>query len=179
MACNAPASRFMFVEYSKPVEPVKGQKRRRGGPSEVRAHITKNYHRALRVKRLEALKRGGEGHAGPLERPKRDAGRKGPARDPRDGDEVRDHGDEEHSEKGEDDGLSRRAGSPRTPPDDDRNGVVALQSNTSRLLKSVLGEGRIDPFDALPVQGVPLFIHQVLDHVRTILPSAPFLRLAG
>lgn len=37
MACKAPASQFMFVEYSKPVEPVKGQKRRRGGPSEVRA----------------------------------------------------------------------------------------------------------------------------------------------
>src|SRR4051794_29865275 len=96
----AQAGKFMFVEYAKPIETVKGQKKRRGGPSEVRAvsatrsrqrrererfresaktlsrklfsrtfffteadsvftqHITKNYHRALRVKRLESLTKG-------------------------------------------------------------------------------------------------------------------------
>ena len=37
MAGKAQAGNFMFVEYSKPVETIKGQKKRRGGPSEVRA----------------------------------------------------------------------------------------------------------------------------------------------
>ncbi|KIX97019.1 uncharacterized protein Z520_07133 [Fonsecaea multimorphosa CBS 102226] len=162
MAGNAPAGRFMFVEYSKPVEPVKGEKRRRGGPSEVRAHITKNYHRALRVKRLEALRKGQDG-GGPVEKSKLEP-RDGPARETSEG-ETQD-GDvaiEEHEEKEDGDEFSPHKPYPTPPVDDDREDL-ALQLRSARGLQSLLGEGRIDPFDALPVQGVPLFIHQVLDH---------------
>ncbi|EXJ79616.1 hypothetical protein A1O3_07895 [Capronia epimyces CBS 606.96] len=55
MAC-ASRSKYMFVEYSAPPQKVEGQKRRRGGPSEVRAHITKEFHRRSRFQRLGALK---------------------------------------------------------------------------------------------------------------------------
>ncbi|KIW35457.1 uncharacterized protein PV07_02153 [Cladophialophora immunda] len=162
MACNAPTSRFMFVEYSKPVEPVKGQKRRRGGPSEVRAHITKNYHRALRVKRLEALKKGQDG--GTAERSKLEP-REGPAREAREGEDGDCDGvdEEELGENGDGEGQSPRKPSCTPPVGDDHKDIIPHLSS-ARGLQSVLGEGRIDPFDAFPVQGVPLFVHQVLDH---------------
>ncbi|KIW77870.1 hypothetical protein Z517_07703 [Fonsecaea pedrosoi CBS 271.37] len=156
MACNASTSQFMFVEYSKPVEPVKGQKKRRGGPSEVRAHITKNYHRALRVKRLEALKKGPDGI--PVEKSKLEP-RESPAGDTTEGDEA-------HWEKGGGGEPSSREPSypSSTPPGEDDYKDIALQLNSAHRLQSALGEGRVDPFDAFPVQGVPVFIHQVLDH---------------
>ncbi|OAP59520.1 hypothetical protein AYL99_06818 [Fonsecaea erecta] len=157
MAANAPGARFMFVEYSKPVEPAKGQKKRRGGPSEVRAHITKNYHRALRVKRLEALKKGQDG--GFVGKSKLEP-REDPRRDTRPGED----GDgEEHGETEDGDGLSPRKPSCSPSVDEDHKDLT-LQLKSAQALRSILGEGRIDPFDTYPVGGVPLFIHQVLDH---------------
>lgn len=38
------------------------------------------------------------------------------------------------------------------------------QSSSPYTLSNLLGSGRLDPFDVLPTRGMPLFVHQVLDH---------------
>ncbi|OCT54037.1 hypothetical protein CLCR_09596 [Cladophialophora carrionii] len=180
MACNAQAGRFMFVEYSKPVEPAKGQKKRRGGPSEVRAHITKNYHRTLRVKRLESLKQGEVPLSlGGFQR-----------QDSSEGNEDDEFPDPEViKEASWSTGDANQTISPSAPVSawtkpspgttatttttswlseaprrSSTNEDLALRLNTSLGLQTLLGEGRIDPFDVLPAQGMPMFVHQVLDH---------------
>ncbi|EXJ64544.1 hypothetical protein A1O7_00880 [Cladophialophora yegresii CBS 114405] len=184
MACNAQTGRFMFVEYSKPVEPAKGQKKRRGGPSEVRAHITKNYHRTLRVKRLESLKQGevpasfGSEHK-LLQRQDSSEGN--------DDDEYLDSevinqapwsmGDVNPTISPSAPRPAWTKPSPSTSatttttswsseasPRSSTNEDLPFRLNTSFGLQTVLGQGRFDPFDVLPVQGVPMFVHQVLDH---------------
>jgi len=143
----AAKSRFMFVEYSAPAPPVKGQKKRRGGPSEVRAHITKEFHRRLRIKRLDALK----GNAPLVERPKL-------ARLPQDD---------------EDEEQSRAQLLAAQRPSKSPSKANPLQFNASRCLQTVLGEGRTDPFDVLPTlpnQRLHPFVIQVLDHGALHLP---------
>ncbi|KIX06546.1 uncharacterized protein Z518_04522 [Rhinocladiella mackenziei CBS 650.93] len=141
MACTA-QNRYMFVEYSAPAPPVKGQKKRRGGPSEVRAHITKEFHRRLRVKRLDALK-------GTVPLPER----------PKVANPTIEQEDEEQDWKH----SGTRSPSIHTRPASP-NKNIPPELYLSRRLRTVLGEGRMDPFDVLPAHRMPLFIHMVLDH---------------
>ena len=137
----AAKSRFMFVEYSAPAPPVKGQKKRRGGPSEVRAHITKEFHRRLKIKRLDALK----GNGPLVERPKH----------------IRAPGDNEDEEQSRSESLATQVRS--WSPDRE----VPVQFDVLHHLQTVLGEGRTDPFDVLPTlpnQPLHPFVIQVLDH---------------
>ena len=148
MACTD-QSRYMFVEYKEPVIPAQGQKRRRGGPSEVRAHITKEFHRKLRVKRLG----GSRAQTTLTDRSKL----AGPA--------VH-HDDEIQKEP-----RPRTSTTPTSPkssagsPDED----TSVQVSLSPGLKNGLGEGRMDPFNALPIDQKSMYIHMVLDHVRSHL----------
>ncbi|KAJ9608933.1 hypothetical protein H2200_006704 [Cladophialophora chaetospira] len=187
MAGNAPG-KFMFVEYAKPVETVKGQKKRRGGPSEVRAHITKNYHRNLRVKRLESLKKGDVPSASDQKVLNR-----------QDSSETNED-DVEEIEFAEVDQFIRpspptnpsvspptwtrpsptttaTSWSPETHVSPNEDLTLHLPSSTFGL-QTILGEGRLDPFDVLPTQGMPLFVHQVLDHalVHTWPNTVPLRR---
>ncbi len=139
----------MFVEYKEPAIPAQGQKRRRGGPSEVRAHITKEFHRKLRVKRL--------GSSSPqttlTDRSKlaRPAAR---------------HDDEIQKEPRPRTSTTPTSPKPSArPPDED----ASVQVNPSPGLKNGLGEGRTDPFNALPLDQKSMYIHMVLDHVRSHL----------
>jgi len=189
-------SRFMFVEFSAPAGPVpKGTKKRRGGPSEVRAHITKEYHRKLRVKRLgrpktnedvestvvesdthERLALPDRSKAGEIERTT----------------SLVDLDDNQYQRKhSHDESMLRRASSSSWSTVSAVAGALSPQSeivtnmSSSPILHNLLGEGRLDPFDALPSQGMPMFIHRVLDHGRSpptssiktipiVRPSLPF-----
>nr|KAK5441078.1 hypothetical protein LTR18_006922 [Exophiala xenobiotica] len=143
MACTDP-SRFMFVEYKEPTIPAQGQKRRRGGPSEVRAHITKEFHRKLRVKRLDSL------------RPQTTLTDRSKLVRP-----VAHHDEEIQTAT-----LPRTSTMPASPkslagfPDED----TSVQVNLSPGLKNGLGEDRTDPFNALPVNQMSKYSHMVLDH---------------
>lgn len=153
MACAAD-DRFMFVEYSGPVAPTKGEKKRRGGPSEVRAHITKEFHRRLRVKRQDALKGDDAKHPNSHRPPPQDD----ETIDDETIDDEEQHAMRRHRAPTSPSARLRPAASSedtKTPP----------QSMVPCQLKTVLGEGRMDPFDVLPARRMPLFIHQVLDHV--------------
>lgn len=182
------SSRFMFVEFSAPSEPVpKGTKKRRGGPSEVRAHITKEYHRKLRVKRLGAPKatksassipdgKDEEEHSG-VALPERTRSASLPdSTIPLDGEEE---GKNDHKKRHlHKDSKIRRASTTSLPgvPLGTETAIktpltehsdIRLSLSRSPNLCNLLGEGRLDPFNALPSQGtMPLFIHRVLEHGR-------------
>jgi hypothetical protein len=157
MACTD-QSRFMFVEYKEPTIPAQGQKRRRGGPSEVRAHITKEFHRKLRVKRLDSL------------RPQTTLTDRSKLVRP-----VAHHDEEIQTAT-----LPRTSTMPASPkslagfPDED----TSVQVNLSPGLKNGLGEDRTDPFNALPVNQMSKYSHMVLDHVRSHLSQSLVVMLA-
>ena len=154
MACAA-KSRFMFVEYSAPTPAVKGQKKRRGSPSDVRAHITKEFHRRLRVKRVDSLR-------GNVSLPER---RKTSVPSPERGKTSSLSGEVEDVQDIRDDTKPPSAKSPTNLSRiESLNEEISLRLNFSRRLSTVLGEGRMDPFDVLPSQHAPLFLNQVLDH---------------
>jgi hypothetical protein len=178
---NGPNERFMFVSYSGPPPnepPAAGQKKRRGGPSEVRAHITKEFHRKLRVQRLTSL------HAEPSEAmvslPVRRKstpltndqswGKKG-------GRVV----DIEEIESVPTDGPPRRTSSssstsqqsPTTISPSSFSDDLALQMTPPLQPRTFLGAGRMDPFNMLPSGGNNTFINQVLDHGRSLVALLP------
>lgn len=172
---NTNNSRFMFVEFSAPAAPLpKGTKKRRGGPSEVRAHITKEYHRRLRVKRLgapkiiddaESMVDGHDDEESIVLAERTRSGRPDSITPLLGADDKQDQ--TEHSRRGSN--MSRASSLsaasavavPLSPQSE-----AAMSLSTSPKLRNRLGEGRLDPFDALPSQGMPLFIHRVLDHGR-------------
>lgn len=51
-------------------------------------------------------------------------------------------------------------------PSSSSSASASASSNVSPHLQTPLGEGRMDPFDVLPISRMPQFIHMVLDHVR-------------
>ena len=160
----------MFVEYSAPAPPApKGTKKRRGGPSEVRAHITKEFHRRLRVKRLDALK----GINGPnepedsisigansftLPERSRSASESSPDTEDQQGDDECSQYSISQKSDTTRSSLSSTSASPLSVD-------VALQS-IPRRLQTLLGEGRIELFDFMPAQKHSLFIHKVFEHGR-------------
>lgn len=174
---NNDNSRFMFVEFSAPAGPVpKGTKKRRGGPSEVRAHITKEYHRKLRVKRLGAPKaiddvelivaeRGVEERVALPDRTKSNETETTTSLLGVDDEEDQQKHPRKESRLRRVSSSSWSATSAVTAPLSPRSEIVTSMNSSPRL-QNLLGEGRLDPFDALPSQGMPLFIHQVLDHGR-------------
>lgn len=140
----------MFVEYSRPpAAPVKGQKRRRGGPSEVRAFITQEFHRKLKVRRVGALK----GNVPLPDRTKR--ANLSPAA--ADESAVRDGDDDDAFQQR---GIKSASGS---PTQEDMSLQLSVSPGPGSW--SVLGQGRMDPFDVLPVSRMPQYIQMVLDHV--------------
>lgn len=184
-------SRFMFVEFSAPTEPPKGTKKRRGGPSEVRAHITKEYHRRLRDKRLGAPKTvkdaefnlDGKDEEEHISRPERTRSVSNSQPDPTtplDGEEEgKKRHEMRHSSKPP---RIRRASSTSWQSDPTASTTTPLTQHSeisrslsrSPSLQSMLGESRLDPFDALPSLGtMPVFIDQVLKHGRSPPPSLP------
>jgi hypothetical protein len=172
---NSNNSRFMFVEFSAPAAPVpKGTKKRRGGPSEVRAHITKEYHRKLRVKRLGAPRIIGDAESivdgnDEEERivlPERTRSGKPDSITPLVGaGDIQDQ--TERTRRGSNMSRASSLSAPSAvamPPSP--KSEITRKLSMSPKLRNQLGEGRLDPFDALPAQGMPLFIHRVLDHGR-------------
>ncbi|KIW15533.1 hypothetical protein PV08_05581 [Exophiala spinifera] len=174
MASTSKQSRYMFVAYKEPAVPVQGQKRRRGGAREVRAHITKEFHRKLRVKRLA------DGSIPDDKKAPDDTPTKGTS------------GSEPEAQHGPDEGIDQEETRPETvapeqffssqqehsrPPTVGSPGTRSVED--SRLprrrprreplpgLKQVLGEGRTDPFDALPIRKMSTYLHMVLDHALT------------
>jgi hypothetical protein len=222
MAGNAQNGQFMFVEYAKPVETVKGQKKRRGGPSEVRAvsetrdwshqvatfgcyngengqlmrtiqHITKNYHRALRVKRLQSLKKGSgtstDDHLQPFDLERSDSF---DGNDEGAFDEI-EFADPELQPTSLPPQTPRYPGATRASPAAESGSLpntayrspylesgssphqdFALhrpenrrndsEDDTEPTLLKILSASRIDPFDVLPVKNLPRFCQRVLDH---------------
>ncbi|KIV89266.1 hypothetical protein PV10_08845 [Exophiala mesophila] len=172
-------SRYMFVEYAAPAPPPPlGTKRRRGGPSEVRAHITKEFHRRLRVKRLGSLNplplRGDDTSDPPMPPPPTHndqvlatVSTSLPDRTLSKHLNVEEHHEEHDAvppEKGNATSLlsddssddPQRIGSTGRPP----QGAISPTLSASPLL----GESNVDPFEVLPFSTAPSFIQHVLKH---------------
>ncbi|KIV80502.1 hypothetical protein PV11_07998 [Exophiala sideris] len=143
-------SQYMFVEYAATTRPSQGEKRRRGGPTEVRSHITKAFHRRTKITRLKASTRV---PATPELKPQTSTG----------------------AAKGDDDAaqIERSLSSDK----DAKTGVArnwcsskdgSVQYYTDQQSNTVLRDGGFNAFDLLTSQRMPQYIHLVLDHALQI-----------
>ncbi|KAK5031560.1 hypothetical protein LTR13_007549 [Exophiala sideris] len=143
-------SQYMFVEYAATTRPSQGEKRRRGGPTEVRSHITKAFHRRTKITRLEASTRV---PATPELKPQTSTG----------------------AAKGDDDAA--QIGRSLSSDKDAKTGVArnrcsskdgSVQYYTDQQSNTVLRDGGFNAFDLLTGQRMPQYIHLVLDHALQI-----------
>ncbi|KAK4938990.1 hypothetical protein LTR10_020649 [Elasticomyces elasticus] len=141
-------SQYMFVEYAATTRPSQGEKRRRGGPTEVRSHITKAFHRRTKITRLEASTRV---PATPELKPQTSTG----------------------AAKGDDDAA--QIGRSLSSDKDAKTGVArnrcsskdgSVQYYTDQQSNTVLRDGGFNAFDLLTGQRMPQYIHLVLDHFK-------------
>lgn len=136
-------SQYMFVEYAGSTVPVQGQKKRRGGPTEVRSHITKEFHRKTRIKRLNTWTRV------PATAKLR----------PRTGADEEDESAEQ---------TRRSQSSLGSTPDLRTKRETSVQPKAFRDAKVVPRDIGVNPLDILTGQKLPEYIHRVLDHVCSL-----------
>lgn len=182
-------SRYMFVEYAAPAAPQPlGTKKRRGGPSEVRAHITKEFHRRLRVKRLGSLNPSpprDDNTSDAPNPPDPTCDVQVPATGPTflpDRTWLKDLTPEEDREEHKAASIEQVNATPPSPdnasPDPQRRGSTSRtppQPTSPRIATTLLlGESNMDPFEVLPVNTAPSFIRHVLKHGMS-LPNSVFI----
>jgi len=140
-------SQYMFVEYAATTIPSQGEKKRRGGPTEVRSHITKEFHRRTKIKRLKAC-------TGVPPTPKlKPQTRTGAAEED---DNAKQNEESQSPEKDAETGAAW---------DRYSSNDISVQRFAAQQSNIVLGHGGFNAFDILTGQRMPRYIHLVLDHV--------------
>ncbi|KAI1607917.1 hypothetical protein EDD37DRAFT_670367 [Exophiala viscosa] len=143
-------SQYMFVEYAAATVPSPNGKRRRGGPTEVRSHITREFHRRTKIKRLKAC-------TGITATPElKLQARTGAAEEDHDAKQV------EESQSPEKDPEMGAAWNRCSSND------ISLQQSDAHRSNVFLGDGGFNAFDILTGQRMPRYIHLVLDHALQI-----------
>ena len=134
----ASGMRYMFIECQTPDKAK--LRNTRGSKSAARAHVTKEFHRKVRLKRRETFVSDVSTSSPPPARPKVE--------------EVAIK--EEAIEEDDEDTLEHIPARQRSPSVSDPVARSVIQWNIS--------QSRSDPFNQLPIQDMPPFLQRVLDH---------------
>ena len=137
MTKMASGMRYMFIECQTPDKAK--LKNTRGSKSAARAHVTKEFHRKVRLKRRDTFVSDVSTSPPPLAQPKSE--------------EVAIKEEAIEEDDGE---LEQIPARQRSPSVSDPVARSVIQWNIS--------QSRSDPFNQLPIQDMPPFLQRVLDH---------------
>ena len=135
--------RYMFVDCPTPQKAK--LERGKGSKSRARAHVTKEFHRRVRIERLQVFK---QQRSPTLPTPVLEVA------------EVK-------KEAISPDGIEDVAPSLQVMKQDAEDGsesAVILRDTGNKFIWSMLSQSRSDPFNCLPVQDLPKYMQRVLDH---------------
>ena len=144
--------RYMFVDCPNP-QKAKLQRSSKGSKSHVRAHVTREFHRRLRVERLQAFTKQQQPSFPPLLTP--------PA------EEIVD------VIKRDEEADLLDVAEIVTPvsvittssgAEDECESATILRDIGNKFIWSMLSQSRSDPFNCLPIQDLPKYMQRVLDH---------------